>query len=72
MDITSACNYFIGKPQNGPCRRCGGGWEQHYPKRQHALADMADAEIVAEEAPADDHGDVDSQGSLFGALTWKI
>jgi hypothetical protein len=24
------CNYFIGKPQEGPCRRCGGTWVQHY------------------------------------------
>ena len=26
------CGYFIGKPSEGPCKRCGGTYQQHYPE----------------------------------------
>jgi hypothetical protein len=26
------CGYFIGKPKDGPCKRCGFGWLPHWPE----------------------------------------
>ncbi len=27
-----ACGYFIGKPKDGPCKRCGLPWLAHWPE----------------------------------------
>lgn len=31
MADNETCDYFIGKPSEGDCRRCGLSWARHYP-----------------------------------------
>jgi hypothetical protein len=51
------CGYFIGKPKDGPCKRCGFGWLPHWselnrPRRARSVKQICDVcsfEIESEE-----------------------
>jgi hypothetical protein len=52
------CGYFIGKPADGPCKRCGLSWSIHYPARppkrvRGAVAEVCD--LGAQSTDSDAH-----------------